>query len=83
MCARKRIGTVQTFVAVAVAVTVRRHFHSSNQVLFFNISIEGLNGGGSYQKCDVEVMSSMWKKNGAFDRNVHIHLKTGIKVLDY
>ena len=103
--ARKRIGTVLTFVAV----TVRSHFHSSNHVFFkFNISIEVLyacvnikmyglsdseaeiiiiskkcdffisailksrngshievSGGGSYQKCEVEVISSMWEKKMA------------------
>lgn len=40
-------------------------------------------GNGTYQKWKAKAMGSMWKKTGAFVRNVHIHLKFSDKLPDY
>ena len=40
-------------------------------------------GSGAYQKWKAKAMGGMWKKFGAFVRNVHIHLKSCAKLPDY
>ena len=40
-------------------------------------------GSGAYQKWKAKAMGGMWKKFGAFVRNVHSHLKSCDKLPDY